>query len=165
VRWTTADGGSFGDATSVADDNGIAGTDWTLSEDLGDQTAQASIEGAEGSPITFTAHAIVGGGGGSGGGGGGGELVIVLVSGPPKNQFSPASVTVQVGQSVTWRWAPSAVGHNVTPDTGIIPAGEEDLFNAPHEYSYTFTQEGTYTYHCAAHGAAMSGTVVVEPAS
>lgn len=157
VRWTTTDGGAFGDVTSLADDNGIAGTDWTLGADVGDQTAQAAIEGAEGSPLAFTAHAISGGGVG-----GGGEPVIVVVSGPAKNQFSPSTVNIQVGQTVTWRWAPTAVGHNVTPDTGLIPAGEEDLFSAPHEYSYTFMQAGTYAYHCAAHGAAMSGTVVVE---
>jgi plastocyanin len=160
VRWTTPDGGSFGDATSVADDNGIASTDWTLGEDIGNQTAQAAIEGADGSPITFTAHASF-----DGGGGGEGEAAIVLVTGPPKNAFNPATITIKVGETVTWRWGPSAVGHNVTPDTGVIPAGEESLFSAPHEYSYTFNQAGTYTYHCAAHGAAMSGTVVVEPAS
>ncbi len=161
VRWTTQDGGTLGDPTTVADDNGIASNDWTLGDGVGAQTAEASIEGAEGSPITFTAHAILGGGGG----GGGGETAIVAVSGPPINKFSPATITITVGETVTWRWATGAVGHNVTPDNGTIPAGEENLFSAPHDYSYTFTQAGTYTYHCAAHGAAMSGIVVVEPAS
>ena len=161
VRWTTQDGGSLGDPTTVADDNGIASNDWTLGDGVGAQTAEASIEGAEGSPITFTAHAILGGGGG----GGGGETAIVAVRGPPINKFSPGTITITVGETVTWRWATGAVGHNVTPDNGTIPAGEGNLFSAPHDYSYTFTQVGTYTYHCAAHGAAMSGTVVVEPAS
>jgi len=159
VRWTTQDGGSLGDPTTVADDNGIASNDWTLGDAVGDQTAEASIEGAEGSPITFTAHAILGGGGG------GGETAIVAVSGPPNNKFSPATITINIGETVTWRWATGAVGHNVTPDNGTIPAGEANLFSAPHDDSYTFTQAGTYTYHCAAHGPAMSGTVVVEPAS
>jgi len=140
---------------------GSPANDWTLGDEVGDQTTEASIEGAEGSPITFTAHAILG----VGGGGGGGETAIVAVSGPPINKFSPATITIKVGETVTWRWATGAVGHNVTPDNGTIPAGEENLFSAPHDYSYTFTQAGTYTYHCAAHGAAMSGTVVVEPAS
>ena len=101
----------------------------------------------------------------AGAAGAGGETAIVAVSGPPINKFSPGTITITVGETVTWRWAPGAVGHNVTPDNGTIPAGEENLFSAPHDYSYTFTQAGTYTYHCAAHGAAMSGTVVVEPAS
>ena len=48
---------------------------------------------------------------------------------------------------------------------GPFRRAKRRLFSAPHDYSYTFTQAGTYTYHCAAHGAAMSGTVVVEPAS
>jgi plastocyanin len=159
VRWTTQDG-SLGDPTTVADDNGIASNDWTLGDEVGDQTAEASLEGADGSPITFTAHAILGGGGG-----GEGEAAVVLISGPPVNRFSPSTITIKAGETVTWRWATGAVGHNVTPDNGTVPAGEASLFSAPHEYSYTFTEAGTYTYHCAAHGSAMSGTVVVEPAS
>ena len=125
MRWTTQDGGSLGDPTTVADDNGIASNDWTLGDAVGDQTAEASIEGAEGSPITFTAHAILGGGGG------GGETAIVAVSGPPNNKFSPATITINIGETVTWRWATGAVGHNVTPDNGTIPAGEANLFSAP----------------------------------
>jgi hypothetical protein len=95
VRWTTQ-GGSLGDATTVADDNGIASNDWTLGDDVGDQTAEASVEGADGSPVTFTAHAIRRSGGG--GGGGGGEAAIVPVSGPPVNRFSPATITITVGR-------------------------------------------------------------------
>jgi plastocyanin len=159
VRWITGDGGSLGSATSTADANGIASANWTLGDEVGDQTAEASIQDAEGSPVTFIAHAI------TQGGGGGPEVVIVTVSGPPKNQFTPSTVTIQAGQTVTWRWATGAVGHNVTPDAGSIPSGEGGLFDAPHTYSYTFTEPGTYTYHCSNHGPAMSGTVVVEPAS
>jgi plastocyanin len=157
VRWTTDDG-SFDDATTVADANGIASGVWTLSDEVGDQTAQASIQGADGSPLTFTAHAIT-----QPGGGGGGETTVVTVSGPPLNQFNPSTVTITAGETVIWRWAGGAVGHNVRPDDGNVPTGELDLFDAPHSYSYTFTEPGTYTYHCAAHGPAMSGTVIVEP--
>jgi plastocyanin len=160
VHWV-AGAGSFSEPTSVTGSDGIAASGaWTLGENVGDQTAQATVQGAEGSPVSFIAHAIF-----QPGGGGGGEAVEVSVQGPPINRFQPSTVTIEVGQTVTWRWATGATGHNVTPDEGNIPEGETGLFSAPHTYSYTFTAAGTYTYHCAAHGAAMSGTVVVEPAS
>ena len=90
----------------------------------------------------------------------------ISVEGPPTNQFSPTTVTIGVGQSVTWVWAEGAADHNVTPDDAI-PEGEAGLFDAPHSYTYTFTQAGTYHYHCSNHGQAggigMAGTVVVAP--
>ena len=164
VGWTAANDGSMAAATSMTDANGIASMTWTLGPAEGAQTARASVAGATNSPLTFTATAV------SEGGGTPPEPVIVSVEGPPTNQFSPATVTVTVGQTVTWVWAEGALAHNVTPDDilGKIPQGEPGLFDAPHTYSYTFTKAGTYHYHCANHGAAggvgMSGTVVVGAA-
>ena len=157
VTWLTPSGGTMGAASSLSNDNGIAVMTWNLGPTPGIQTARASVIGATNSPITFTATAEEGGGGPPP------EPVIVMVSGPPVNKFSPAEVTIQVGQTVTWTWAQGATGHNVTPDDGSIPEGENALSNAPHSYSYTFDQAGTYHYHCAAHGATgMTGTVIVE---
>jgi plastocyanin len=93
--------------------------------------------------------------------------VVVRVQGPPDNQFSPAAVQVQPGQAVTWVWDAGTTGHNVTPDAAI-PAPERgtSLFGAPHSYTYTFTQPGTYRYYCLAHGGpdgvGMSGVVIVD---
>lgn len=160
VAWRTQDGGSFDAPSTPTDEFGVASGNWTLGTNLGSQTATASITGAQGSPLIFTATA-------SDEGGGPPEPVIVSVAGPPTNQFSPATVNVAVGQTVTWTWAEGALAHNVRPDDIVvkIPPGEGSLFDAPHSYSYTFTQPGTYHYHCANHGAAggvgMSGTVVV----
>ncbi len=162
VAWRTQDGGTFDAPSTPTDQFGVASGNWTLGTNLGTQTATASITGAQGSPLTFTATASEDGGPP--------EPVIVSVEGPPTNQFSPATVTVGVGQTVTWTWAEGAQQHNVRPDDLVakIPPGEGSLFDAPHSYSYTFTQPGTYHYHCANHGGpggvGMSGTVIVASA-
>jgi plastocyanin len=158
VAWRADDGGSFGAPSTSTDASGVATATWTLGPNPGTQTAAATIAGAQGSPQTFSATATPD------------DTPVpttVSVEGPPTNQFSPATVTIGVGQSVTWVWAEGAADHNVTPDDAI-PVGEAGLFDAPHSYTYTFTQQGTYHYHCSNHGAAggvgMSGTVVVAAA-
>ncbi len=74
--------------------------------------------------------------------------------------FGPASVTVQVGDSVTWSnedtTAHTATAGDGTFDTGSIAAGSTG--------SATFDTAGTYAYACSIHPA-MTGTVVVEAAS
>jgi hypothetical protein len=56
VTWSTTDGSV--DPTSVATDaEGISATTWTLGPTAGAQTAQATLEGATGSPVSFGATA------------------------------------------------------------------------------------------------------------
>jgi hypothetical protein len=56
VTWSTTDGSVA--PTSVATDaDGISATTWTLGPTTGAQTAQATLEEASGSPVTFTATA------------------------------------------------------------------------------------------------------------
>jgi plastocyanin len=74
--------------------------------------------------------------------------------------FNPRSVTVSVGDSVTWTNA-DAVAHTATADdasfdTGNIAAGGSD--------SITFATAGSFAYHCAIHPA-MTGTVTVQAAA
>ena len=101
---------------------------------------------------------------GNGGGGGTGNSpnTISVVN----NSFSPSTLTVAAGTTVTWTWASTAVDHNVTPDDGATPATSGAPTNGPHSYTFTFNAPGTYHYHCQVHGAAggagMSGTVVVQ---
>lgn len=71
--------------------------------------------------------------------------------------FSPATITVKVGTTVTWTNTDS-VHHTVTADNGQGP--QSDLFGKGESYSYTFTKAGTYTYHCEPHPY-MHGTVIV----
>jgi plastocyanin len=57
VTWATTAGGTLDPASAVTDANGIATTDWTLGTTSGSQTATATLSGANGSPVTFTATA------------------------------------------------------------------------------------------------------------
>jgi len=56
VTWTTT-GGSLDPATSTTDASGIATTAWRLGTTIGAQEARATLSGASGSPIRFTASA------------------------------------------------------------------------------------------------------------
>ena len=74
--------------------------------------------------------------------------------------FSPATVTVTEGDTVTWSNS-DAVAHTATAedgsfDTGSIGGGSSD--------SVTFDAAGTFAYHCTIHPS-MTGTVVVEAAA
>lgn len=98
--------------------------------------------------------------------------------------FEPGSVTVAVGETVTWENV-GTVGHTVTayedgiPDDATYFASggfdsEEaalDGYNSNQEgnleggetYSHTFETSGTHEYYCIPHeGAGMTGTVDVE---
>ncbi|MGH7525538.1 MAG: Ig-like domain-containing protein [Gemmatimonadales bacterium] len=56
VTWSTATG-TLDPASSQTDVDGIAVTSWTLGPTAGSQTATATLSGATGSPLTFTATA------------------------------------------------------------------------------------------------------------
>lgn len=72
--------------------------------------------------------------------------------------FNPASLTVSVGDTVIWLNTDST-SHTVTSDTGAFDSG----FLTPGDrWSYTFTQAGTYAYHCTPHPI-MTGAIVVTP--
>lgn len=72
--------------------------------------------------------------------------------------FTPAVLTVPVGATVTWVNQDS-VYHTATSD---IPAGLPDSpnINPGESWSFTFTQDGTYEYHCTPHPF-MTGKIVV----
>jgi plastocyanin len=155
VSWTAQDG-SLSVPRSTTGTDGVAAVTWTLGTSPGDQTAAASVTGASGSPVAFTAT-----------GNDANTPVVIAVLGPAGgNRFSPSAVTVVSGTSVTWQWAEDAVNHNVAPDvSGGSPIRNGDPVDGPLTYAFTFDQPGTYRYHCEAHGAAggigMSGTVTV----
>jgi len=60
VEWETSNSGSAIGSSSVTDPNGIAQTTWKLSQTAGPQSATATLDGATGSPIAFTATALPG---------------------------------------------------------------------------------------------------------
>ena len=78
------------------------------------------------------------------------------------NAFSPASVRVAKGETVTWTWK-GANTHSV-----VGPFDGRDFNSGDHTSaerftsSYRFMTAGTYEYVCGFHGGSMKGTVVVE---
>jgi plastocyanin len=106
------------------------------------------------------------------GGSGGGTGPINNTSPPPggisvmNNLFSPASKTVPVNTTVQWAWN-SCTGDVYTGQTcQLHGVNFDDGVNSPTQdqgtYSRTFTAVGTYNYHCAVHGLAMSGSITVQ---
>lgn len=160
VNWSTTNGGSFDEASSVTDLDGIASTIWTLGGTSGGQLAQAAVNGAANSPVSFSATAT------------GLTIPTVTVS---NNSFSPDDVTITAGGQVRFLWAGGAVGHNVTPASGnpsaLPTSGGATLRNAPFEFNATFPAAGTFRFYCSSHGSnptpttvsGMSGTVTVNP--
>jgi plastocyanin len=81
--------------------------------------------------------------------------------------FSPSSVTIQAGDTVKWTWKGS--GHSVTAglpghNTGLFDSG---VHNSGFTFSFTFSDAGTFDYHCTPHGACcgMIGKVTVAAPS
>lgn len=113
-----------------------------------------------------------------GGGGGGGAVTSPPPGGggntpPPtnsitvsNNSFSPANKSVAVGSTVQWAWntctgdvyaGQTCVAHSVTFDDGLSSPTQDQG-----SYSRTFSAAGTYNYHCAVHGTAMTGSITVQ---
>ncbi|HEX2125874.1 MAG TPA: plastocyanin/azurin family copper-binding protein [Thermoleophilaceae bacterium] len=75
--------------------------------------------------------------------------------------FDPASVTVNVDDTVTWRNDGGI--HNVSFDDGSYTQPAQPN-GTPWTVSRQFKAPGTFKYHCDFHGSSMSGTVVVQGA-
>ncbi len=89
---------------------------------------------------------------------GGGNTVTALAS----LAFSPKTITVTAGSSVTWVF--QSVGHTVTFNPAQGAPADIGSVNAPQantSVSRTFATVGTYTYHCSIHPQ-MTGTVIVS---
>jgi plastocyanin len=75
--------------------------------------------------------------------------------------FSPASVSVTAGGTVTWTNNDAGIPHTVTADNGSFDSGN---LTTGQSFSQTFNAAGTFAYHCTIHPQ-MTGTVVVTGAS
>lgn len=83
------------------------------------------------------------------------------------NAFSPAAKTIPVGTTVTWAWSTCSEGGIYGPETCVAHSVNfDDGTRSPTQekgsYSRTFSTAGSYPYHCAVHGAAMSGSITVQ---
>ncbi len=128
------------------------------------------------SSVALFALAIAGCGGGGGsnvtgppgppGGGTTGPTASVTALTVSNNKYTPSRDSVAVGAALTWGWNScstdiygqnTCVSHSVTFDDGpTSPIQSSGTF------SRTFAAAGSYPYHCMVHGAAMSGTVLVQ---
>ena len=77
------------------------------------------------------------------------------------NFYSPASVTIDVGDTVTWTNNGQAQ-HSATASDGSFDTG---IFGPGGSRSHTFNQAGSFDYFCSVHGTAQSGTITVASAS
>jgi plastocyanin len=83
--------------------------------------------------------------------------------------FTPATVTVNTGDTVTWT-NKDTIAHTATADDGSFDTSptcdaahsqDESCLKPNEPFSVTFLSAGTWTYHCKIHKN-MTGTVVVN---
>lgn len=96
---------------------------------------------------------------GGGGGGGGGTTPVATTAVDMKGfAFSPASIKVASGATVTWTNS-DGVNHNVTFDgAAVAPSGN---FSTGNKAMVMPTAAGVYTYKCTLHSG-MNGSVTVQ---
>lgn len=81
------------------------------------------------------------------------------------NKFTPAEVTINVGDKVVW--TNTQGNHNVNGSMATFSTNPESFGNSlgtGWTYEYTFNTPGTYNYQCDPHAAmGMTGKVIVNP--
>lgn len=88
--------------------------------------------------------------------------------GVTNDAFSPSTITIKAGASVTWVWNSCSTdnygyttGTCVDHQVGFDDGTSSQVLNSG-TYEREFDVAGTYPYHCLIHGVAMSGKVVVQ---
>jgi plastocyanin len=86
-------------------------------------------------------------------------------------KFAPADITIDQGDTVTWRWVGPDFNHDVNsypgePEVYDSHAGINPVVDAPPggTFAHTFTHVGTFKYFCQNHST-MQGTVTVHEAA
>ena len=82
----------------------------------------------------------------------GGKVRIVHFS------FNPSKLEIKAGTTVTWT-NEDDFAHTVAAEDGSFTS---DTLDQGGSYSFTFSQAGTYAYHCDFH-ASMKATIIVTP--
>jgi plastocyanin len=100
------------------------------------------------------------------------STIVDVAVGQGGDVFVPDTVNISVGDTVRWTWAAS--GHSVTsgppcvPDSQYCSPNDMNCFpgttsNLGFVYTHTFTEPGTYAYHCLVHCViGMTGVVNVS---
>lgn len=107
---------------------------------------------------------------------------VLARNGPGSRNFFPATLTIQAGDTVTFKNDPAGPGfHNVVSDDGAITSfrcasgcdgvggGNGDPASGLWSATVTFPTAGTVGYYCEVHGSSggggMSGSITIEPAA
>src|ERR1700694_5536767 len=77
-------------------------------------------------------------------------------------QNGTCTTTISVGDTVSWSFAGATVPHTTTSDTG---AWDSHPVSPGGSFQFTFTQAGSFPYHCAIHPTLMHGVIVVQAAA
>lgn len=90
------------------------------------------------------------------------QNVMIITDSSGSFAFSPATLTIKAGTTVTWKNT-TAVAHTVTSDDGkSFDSGMANPIAAQSgTFSFTFTSPGTFAYHCAIHPF-MKATIIVQ---
>lgn len=75
------------------------------------------------------------------------------------NGFTPASLTVAAGSTVTWT---NTGQRDHTVSTSDASFGSDGVMKSGATYAHTFATAGTFAYFCAIHSG-MKGTITVTP--
>lgn len=119
-----------------------------------------------GNDVTTTANALVSEGcnvedTGSSFSATGGSAAGVTTVDIMADYYTPQTVTLNTGDSIRWRAVQYYSGtpyiHTTTSDDGLWDSGDMNLGST---FVYTFSNAGTYDYHCNNH-AQMTGTITV----
>ena len=105
--------------------------------------------------LCLTAAAVVGGCGGGGGSSGSSSKDTVSMK---SLRFHPATLSVRVGQTVTWR-NDDTTDHNVTATKGAT--FKSRAFGGGGSYRFTPRRAGAIQYVCTLHPG-MEGTLLVS---
>ena len=77
------------------------------------------------------------------------------------NAFTPGTLHIHAGATVTWTWKGQKT-HSVVGTFDGQDYNSGDHTGAGFSATYTFAKAGTYQYVCGFHGGSMPGTVVVD---
>ncbi len=101
--------------------------------------------------------------------GGGDPGATITIMANANNTFSPANVTINAGDTVTFR--NNGGNHNVAADNGSFrcangcdgQGGNGNPSTASWSFTITFGEAGVVTYNCEVHvGLGMRGTITVQ---
>jgi plastocyanin len=149
IAWAaTVGGGSVTPPNNATAATGIASTQHQLGPTDGHDTVTATATPSlSGSPVSIGAVIQT-------------PPAVDTISVGPGIAFSPASVVLAAGGTVTFKWADGPHGIHFTSAPGTVPGNSATMSSGT--VDYPLNTKGTYNYNCTVHGNSMTGQIVVE---